>query len=1166
LEKADFLQAELLNRLATLRQTVRRRLVFYGLSAVAAGGVAAFLTIVAIDWLLWLPAPLRIVIGLLFLGGFVGAVLHWIVRPLRARLGVDEMAGKLEQHFSHLQDRLTSTVDFLQRFDAGSPAMMQHVIDDTDQLLKDVPFESTLSGKPLAYSVLGCFGAFLLLMGLAWVAPDWPRTGLYRYLYPLGAVEWPRDVEIAPITVGDVVPFGESYTVRMRVTRGLTEELRGVVRVEEADGQQSALAMRRSADGTFESTIDSVTGDLTYWFEAGDDSTVAAPYTLRAVRRPEVMEAVVSVHAPAYAGDRPPRQQDLRDGPIAAPLASEVVVDVQFSKPLSTNQPAGLRFEDGDLLPGTLLGEDRRRLRTSLIVEGDARFSIFAVDDDGMSNRTGELHTLRLQPDAPPVVTIVEPRSLVELTPSGVLRLVARVEDDYGVTALDLMTRRGDAPEERSAMLTDNLIEAEAIAGQPVSATAEHEWSLARLGLSPGDAVQYQLIARDNFTLDGAGGQQGASAVMRIKVISEVEFDIRIRDDLAMLETRIRQAALDQRDLLDQVTGLVSDEVPPEPLSGQEREKAATAAAQQVRLTRRVAELAERFEAITRRMADNNAGDEETRRQTASATDALRALAGGAMTTAGVQLDDAVDQLVADTQQQRLKDGAAAQQQAIDGLQQLVRTMTQWGDYQGVVTRTRDILDRQRAVRNKTSEIGQTAVGKTMEELSPQEAAELTRAGRQQEQLAEEVEQLLARMKQLASRLAEKDPAGAASVEAAVRSATAGDVVKKQQSAAEAMGQNRTAAATASQKAAEQAIRDMIDALKERDRRELAILKKKVEEARAKVARLLAEQEDLRASTDEAGRLAAAQEAFDELQQEQRRLQRNTRDIGDELGDVENAAGAGRIVRQAAEPMGAAEGSLVERQAQLATVSQDEAVGLLKDALAELEQLEESTDEEILRRTLAEIREELTVVLDAQREINDELGVLKVDVDARGSVTRAEARRATGLARSQMENHDRVEAMKPELEKAPVYDWALKRVQGWMQSSRDALDSRRIDDELVVTTGRVVREIERLIDALKATESTPLNEEFAEAESGGSGAGAGGDQPPGKPIPTIAELLVLRAMQADINERTTGLDKVIDPRDATEAQLRELRMLGEDQAEVRRLADLVTQQAQRGAP
>ena len=49
-------------------------------------------------------------------------------------------------------------------------------------------------------------------------------------------------------------------------------------------------------------------------------------------------------------------------------------------------------------------------------------------------------------------------------------------------------------------------------------------------------------------------------------------------------------------------------------------------------------------------------------------------------------------------------------------------------------------------------------------------------------------------------------------------------------------------------------------------------------------------------------------------------------------------------------------------------------------------------------------------------------------------------------------------------------------------------------------------------------------------------------------------------MQIDINERTSELHNVLNVDDATEQQLRRLRMLGEDQAEVRRLTEMVTEQ------
>ena len=47
-------------RLEALRQSARRRLFLYGLFAVLGGGLIAFLTVLALDWFLWLPPALRL--------------------------------------------------------------------------------------------------------------------------------------------------------------------------------------------------------------------------------------------------------------------------------------------------------------------------------------------------------------------------------------------------------------------------------------------------------------------------------------------------------------------------------------------------------------------------------------------------------------------------------------------------------------------------------------------------------------------------------------------------------------------------------------------------------------------------------------------------------------------------------------------------------------------------------------------------------------------------------------------------------------------------------------------------------------------------------------------------------------------------------------------------
>jgi hypothetical protein len=304
--------------------------------------------------------------------------------------------------------------------------------------------------------------------------------------------------------------------------------------------------------------------------------------------------------------------------------------------------------------------------------------------------------------------------------------------------------------------------------------------------------------------------------------------------------------------------------------------------------------------------------------------------------------------------------------------------------------------------------------------------------------------------------------------------------------------------------------------------------------------------------------MGASAEMYDAFAERQRMLRRNTQLLGEELAESERTAVATIPLRKAVMSMGEAETQLTQRHADPATDAQDEALERLNEALARLEEVAQQTEEMMLRRSLDQIREDLEQVLQAQRAINTNIEKLQQSIEARGRIGRLEARSASKLARDQAAVRKMVETQTPDFEQVVVFQWALNRVAGWMNESRDRLVARKIDDELVATTDRIVRELEKLIAAIVETRSLPLDTEFVEAEHGGAGDGAVIYH---KPVPTVAELLVLRAMQNDVNSRTAKLHGTSDRQNPGEAELRELRMLGEDQAEVKRLTEKLTKRA-----
>lgn len=1153
--------------LTALRTTVRRRLFAYGVCAVLAGGVVALLAILLLDWFLWLPSFLRLTGVVLFVAGFFLAVLHWVVHPLQARIGPNELAARLERQFSGFHDQLSSTVRFLDDDTPVSQAMKRRVIADTEKMLGRIPLDTALSMRPVAVRA-GVFGvAMFFLLGASAIAPSWLRTGISRYADPFGPVEWPRSTEIRPLTHDQTVALGESAVVRMAIDRGLHDDLRGVVCLRSHDGQVQRLAMQRDADGAFATTIDAIAEELTYWFEAGDDDTRRAPATLRVIKRPEVIEAIAAVEPPPYAVSRVPKVVDLTQSAASAPVGGFVTITLRATKPIvATDEPGkvGLRDEEGTSIPLVPDAGDARLLSARFGVTKDLLLRPELIDDAGFSNRNAAAYSIHAVSDAPPTITLLEPASLVEVTPVGSLRVSARVEDDFGIRGIELRAEGFRDGRSSTIPLRDRLLVTRQDDG--IEGVVTHLWEFEPLGLLAGDVLSCEWIAEDNFLDAGGNGQVGRSATFRVKMVSQSELEIRLREDITALEARLRRLVIDQAGLNDRTAALTPSSEAPTPLTEAERDESLALSAAESRAVQQLRDIAARLQGSVASMRLNHVGADEDAGRLQSAVDELRRVAAESLTDASLRLGAAHERSTADEQRREIQASAAAQLDALERLNAVLRNMSSWGAFQGLVARSRDLLDRQNAVRAQTADVASASLGKPVESLTPAELAALKRVERQQDRLADDLERHLASLDQVAAATREKDPAGAGAIDDALRAARANEAQKHAQSAVEAIQSNRTAAATLEQRAAADAIRKMIAALRERDERELAELRKKLENAEELVADLLQQEQGIKLATHEAGAVGADQPAFNGLSEQQRTLARNTRMLSEDIAQIGKAMSASRHVRLAADPMGRAEIELAARQAAVAEPAQDQAIAHLEDALADLQALVQADADDAFRRTLSHIQEELQAVLDGQRPITEGVAKLRTAIPADGRLGRAETREASKLSKLQLEVQQVLTEALPAFQKAPVYEWALQRVVKWMDSTRTSLDDRRIDDELVSTTARIVGELEKLITALDETRAMPGITEFAEAESGADGGGSGeSDDSAALSLPTVAELLVLRAMQTDINARTARFDEGFVAQDATEAQLRQLTILGEDQGEVRRLAERLVEKA-RGGP
>src|SRR5580658_3882934 len=108
-------QIALLNSLAGVRRRVRVLSAVHGLGLVLAAAIAMLLAVVLLDYVFNFPPELRILLLIFATVGIAALAARRLVVPLAARIGVSDIAGRIEQAFPVFDDRLRSTVDFASR-------------------------------------------------------------------------------------------------------------------------------------------------------------------------------------------------------------------------------------------------------------------------------------------------------------------------------------------------------------------------------------------------------------------------------------------------------------------------------------------------------------------------------------------------------------------------------------------------------------------------------------------------------------------------------------------------------------------------------------------------------------------------------------------------------------------------------------------------------------------------------------------------------------------------------------------------------------------------------------------------------------------------------------------------------------------------------------------
>lgn len=578
--------------------------------------------------------------------------------------------------------------------------------------------------------------AFAQLLVLASVSYAKRPDGWHALLHPIdawrGALVSPlaftdapsRALRGAPVALAVTAPGRTRVQVRWRATGG--------------DWQQVMVTV--DSLGRAEARIPSADADLVVL--ASDGRQGRDSITVRVVDRPFVGDITLTASYPGYL--RRAEERLPADAPIRIPIGTTLSVAGAASEPLAqvallsagarvTLQPEGTRFR-GRFLP-------RQRDFWRWDVRGTSAESLDVPPPLDIEVITDSL----------PRVEILSPTGEVTVTPTQRVMLELLAQDDHALARVWLrLSRVGSAGAPREILLSERP---EALWSGAVAA------ELAAFALTPGDAIQAILVARD--AAPGARDAFSAPVILRVPTANQAREAARAAAEAAVNAADAAVAA--QKDLAERTANEArtrtdrteaqraedaraaerpsAAQPPREALGYEGAERAREIGAQQRQLTARVNQLEEASRELEDRLREAGALDSGLARQLQDAQRMLREAMTPEMAAALERLQSSTQQLDGQRTRQSMADLAAQQQrmrQTLERSAEMLRRAALEGQMQTLADQGRDLASAQRALADSAQ------AGRRPERDAAADAARMQRAAQDLAQGAQQLSERLA--------------------------------------------------------------------------------------------------------------------------------------------------------------------------------------------------------------------------------------------------------------------------------------------------------------------------------------------------------------------------------------------------------------------------------------
>jgi hypothetical protein len=765
-------------KMAILHRRARRLSVAYGLCLSIASLVALAIVWGWADYCIRLQdRGLRVLASLAMVGVWVWITFRFTRRSLAARFKDIELALHVESHFPALKDRLGSAVQFLQTKEddpeAGSAAMRCAVIEQTTKTAEPLDFLAVLNARPTIRAGTALAAVLLIAAIAGTLHPAAVKIAVLRLGNPFCDAAWPRSYYLTLREPVSRVARGKAFQIEVLDANGcqLPSNVRIYYRFVGPDGAVVEETERlREADGAMVARRENVLRPFSYRVEGGDDRTM--PWRdVTVVEPPKIATMTIRLNPPAYTG----WPSTASERHIRAMIGTRVEITAKATRPLRS---AVLRVDERTRIPATI-GRDGQALQAEFNVEKSGTYGFDLVDRDGLrgGDDRWEVHAIE---DASPKVVMEQPTANLSVTSQATIPLRIVAKDDLAIVRVAIQFRNADGGTESTLLLWEAngspsaKTPADVEAKQGDTRVVEYRWDLASLAWKPGMQATFFATASDSR------GQTAKSESRVLNVITGEELQERLVTREKLIVSELQRAMKSEQNCRSQVETLQRRFDERQPLGQAEVDQLQAIGHSQRDVDLLLTSGAEGVPMHLRTLAmdlemNHVANDEMQGRIAAVASDlermrrehlpTIERMLTTAAKSAQTQWESKKQESKADTNiGASLGEAAKQQQEVVRALGKQIAQWTRWDNYRRFGREMLQLAREHDGVTRRTTEVGRRTLTLALQDLTPQDIADLRSPAQKESEIARRLDRLLQEMEQAGPELQENNPTAAKKV------------------------------------------------------------------------------------------------------------------------------------------------------------------------------------------------------------------------------------------------------------------------------------------------------------------------------------------------------------------------------------------------------------------